>query len=154
MNQPDIGNFSMTPAKLCALILLLLAGAALCAPASAAQNGPQLASIQVPLERRQLIGLQFATAAEKELKDRINTTALVEPDEQHEGYVQTRFAGWIRDVFVNQTYQYVRKGQPLFTIYSPDLVSAEQEYLLALDTTKELAAKRCAGRGKRRAVAG
>jgi Cu(I)/Ag(I) efflux system membrane fusion protein/cobalt-zinc-cadmium efflux system membrane fusion protein len=63
---------------------------------------------------------------------------LVEPDEQREGYVQTRFAGWIRDVFVNQTYQYVRRGQPLFTIYSPDLVSAEQEYLLALNTTKGL----------------
>jgi RND family efflux transporter MFP subunit len=104
----------------------------------AAPSGPQLAPIQISPRRRQLIGLQFATVEEQQVTDRIETTALVEPDEQHEGYVQTRFAGWIRDVFVNQTYQSVRKGQPLFTIYSPDLVSAEQEYLLALDTTKDL----------------
>jgi multidrug efflux pump subunit AcrA (membrane-fusion protein) len=107
-------------------------------PARAVENQPQLGPIQISSERRQLIGLQFASVKEKELTDRIETTALVEPDEQHQGYVQTRFAGWIREVFVNQTYQYVRKGQPLFTIYSPDLVSAEQEYLLALGTTKDL----------------
>ena len=63
---------------------------------------------------------------------------MVEPDEQLEGYVQTRFAGWIRQVFVNQTYQFVRKGQPLFTIYSPDLVSTENEYLIALNAARRL----------------
>jgi Cu(I)/Ag(I) efflux system membrane fusion protein/cobalt-zinc-cadmium efflux system membrane fusion protein len=45
--------------------------------------------------------------------------------------VQTRFPGWIQQVFAKATYQYVRKGQPLFTVYSPELVSTEQEYLLA-----------------------
>ena len=118
--------------------LLILAALTLGRPVAAAQDGPQLAPIQVSPERRQLIGLQFATVEEKQLNDSIETTALVEPNEQLQGYVQTRFAGWIRQVFVNQTYQYVRSGQPLFTIYSPDLVSAEQEYLLALDTTKGL----------------
>jgi RND family efflux transporter MFP subunit len=111
---------------------------ALKTPARAAQDAPQLSPVQVSPEKRQLIGLQFATVERKQLQDRIQTTALVEPDEQQEGYVQTRFAGWIRNVFVNQTYQYVRRGQALFTIYSPDLVSAEQEYLLALDTTNDL----------------
>ena len=52
-------------------------------------------------------------------------------DEQRLSYVQTRFPGWIQNVFANATYQYVRKGQKLFTIYSPDLASTEQEYLLA-----------------------
>jgi Cu(I)/Ag(I) efflux system membrane fusion protein/cobalt-zinc-cadmium efflux system membrane fusion protein len=108
------------------------------AQAIAAQDSLQLAPIQVSPEKRQLIGLQFATVEWKELKDLIQATALVEPDEQQEGYVQTRFSGWIRNVYVNQTYQYVRRGQPLFTIYSPDLVSAEHEYLLALDTTSGL----------------
>jgi hypothetical protein len=96
--------------------------------AAIAAQDAQLSPIQVSPEKRQLIGLQFATVELRELKDRIQTTAFVEPDEQQEGYVQTRFPGWIRNVFVNQTYQYVRRGQPLFTIYSPDLVSAEQEY--------------------------
>jgi Cu(I)/Ag(I) efflux system membrane fusion protein/cobalt-zinc-cadmium efflux system membrane fusion protein len=52
--------------------------------------------------------------------------------------VQTRFAGWIQNVSANATYQYVRKGQRLFTIYSPDLVSTEQEYLLARQNQKSL----------------
>src|SRR5262249_53139421 len=46
-------------------------------------------------------------------------------------YVQTRFAGWLRQVFVGATGDRVHKGQPLFTIYSPELVATEEEYLLA-----------------------
>ena len=49
------------------------------------------------------------------------------------------FAGWIQSVYANATYQYVKKGQRLFTIYSPDLVSTEQEYLLARQNQKTLA---------------
>ena len=60
-------------------------------------------------------------------------------DEQSLSYVQTRFAGWIQNVSANATYQYVKKGQRLFTIYSPDLVSTEQEYLLARQNQKTLA---------------
>ena len=130
-----------SPAWLCGLVAILavlLLAVGLPSPAPAAQDAPQLTPIQVSPEKRQLIGLQFATVQQKELNDHIQTTATVEPDEQRESYVQTRFAGWIRNVFVNQTYQYVRRGQPLFTVYSPDLVSAEQEYLLALDTTSGL----------------
>ena len=76
----------------------------------AQDSAPKLAPIQLTPERRQLIGLQIATVEEKELASRIETTGMVEPDEQIEGYVQTRFAGWIRQVFVNQTYQFVRQG--------------------------------------------
>lgn len=104
-------------------------------PARAQSN---LAPIQISPERRQLIGLQTATVEEKDLTGRIETTGTVEPDEQLEGTVQTRFAGWIRQVLVNQTYQPVRKGQPLFTIYSPDLVNTENEYLIALKSNQRL----------------
>jgi RND family efflux transporter MFP subunit len=93
----------------------------------------QLAPIRVTSERRQLIGLKLATVVRKDISDRLNTTGNVETDERLQGYVQTRFAGWIEQVFANSTYQYVRRGGPLFTIYSPDLVSTENEYLLALD---------------------
>jgi Cu(I)/Ag(I) efflux system membrane fusion protein/cobalt-zinc-cadmium efflux system membrane fusion protein len=102
----------------------------------AQENTSKLAPIQLTPERRQLIGLQIASVEDKELVGRIETTGLVEPDEQLEGYVQTRFSGWIRQVFVNQTYQFVRKGQPLFTIYSPDLLATENEYLIALTAAR------------------
>jgi len=99
----------------------------------------QLAPIRITPERRQLIGLKFAKVVRKNVSDRLETTGNIETDERLQGYVQTRFAGWIEQVFANSTYQYVRRGQPLFTIYSPDLVSTENEYLLAIDARKRVA---------------
>ena len=106
--------------------------------ADATASEPALAPVQLDDRRRQLIGLQLATVTEAPLVDRIDTTGTIVPDERLQGYVQTRFAGWIRRVFVDQTYQYVRRGQPLFTIYSPDLASAEREYVLARATAVRL----------------
>ena len=122
---------SKSPVLLLAIVIGTLASTSAPSPARAQDNGPKLAPIQLTPERRQLIGLQIAEVREEDLVARIDATGLVEPDEQLEGYVQTRFTGWIRQVFVNQTYQSVEKGQPLFTIYSPDLVSTENEYLIA-----------------------
>src|SRR6201993_633685 len=98
----------------------------------------QLAPMRIAPERRQLVGLKFATVARRDVNDRLETTGNIETDERLQGYVQTRFAGWIEQVFANSTYQYVRRGQPLFTIYSPDLVSTESEYLLAIDARKRV----------------
>jgi RND family efflux transporter MFP subunit len=97
-----------------------------------------LAPIHITPERRQLIGLKYATVQRKDVSDRLETTGNIEADERLQGYVQTRFAGWIEQVFANSTYQYIHRGQPLFTIYSPDLVSTENEYLLALDARKRV----------------
>ncbi|HEY6418613.1 MAG TPA: efflux RND transporter periplasmic adaptor subunit [Candidatus Binataceae bacterium] len=107
------------------------------APIACGADSP-LAPIRITPERRQLIGLKFATVVRKDVSDRLDTTGTVETDERLQGYVQTRFAGWIEQVFANSTYQYVRRGEPLFTIYSPDLVSTENEYLLALDARKRV----------------
>jgi multidrug efflux pump subunit AcrA (membrane-fusion protein) len=122
------------------VITAVLISLSLTAPVQtrATDNGPKLAPVQITPERRQLIGLQFAKVEEEEMVDRIDATGLVEADEQLQGYVQTRFSGWIRQVFVDQTYQHVEKGERLFTIYSPDLVSAENEYLIALSSENQL----------------
>ena len=72
----------------------------------------------------------------KSINDDLRVPGNVDIDEQKLSYVQTRFPGWIQNVFANATYQYVRKGQPLFTVYSPDLVSSQQEYLLARKNQK------------------
>src|SRR5216683_3032425 len=140
--QMSLGRAAIT---LCGKVVFLAIGmcivvvsTAVTREAAAADSGPKLAPIQLTPERRQLIGLQIATVEEKDLTGRIDTTGLVEPDEQLEGYVQTRFAGWIRQVFVNQTYQFVKKGQALFTIYSPDLLSTENEYLIAQQSERRL----------------
>ncbi len=96
-------------------------------------------AIQLTPERRQLIGLRFASVERREVYQTIDTTGNVEPDEQLETDVQTRFAGWIDRVFVDQTFEYVRRGQPLFTVYSPELASTEQEYVLALHARDRVA---------------
>ena len=100
-------------------------------PAAAMPAEPPLAPIQLTPQRMQSIGVRLAPARVKEVSDEVRVTGSVEVDERRMSYVQVRFPGWIRKVFVDATYQNVRHGQPLFTIYSPDLVTTEQEYLLA-----------------------
>ena len=79
----------------------------------------------------QSIGVRIGKVESRTINDEIRSYGTVQPNERHFAYVQTRFAGWIRQVFVDATGDFIRKGQPLFTIYSPELVETEREYLLA-----------------------
>jgi RND family efflux transporter MFP subunit len=90
-----------------------------------------VAPIQLSPQRMQSIGVKIGTVESKTLSDEIRSYGTVQPNERHFAYVQTRFAGWIRQVYADATGDIVRKGEPLFTIYSPDLVASEREYLLA-----------------------
>jgi RND family efflux transporter MFP subunit len=99
-----------------------------------------LVPVQLTPERMQSIGLQTGTVEYKQLNDDIRATGTVDINERLLSYVQVRFPGYIRKVFANATYQYVRKGEPLFTIYSPDLVATQEEYLLARQNQKTLSA--------------
>lgn len=97
---------------------------------------PTLAPLQLSPQRLQAIGVKTATVELRQINDQLRLPGNVDINEQQVSYVQTRFPGWIQKVFANATYQYVHKGQTLFTIYSPDLVSTEQEYLLAKQNQK------------------
>lgn len=105
-------------------------------PATPASAEPEeseipLSPVQLSPQRLQAIGVKTAVVERKDVKDEMRLPGNVDVNERQLAYVQTRFPGWIQKVFANATFQYVRKGQPLFTIYSPDLVSTEQEYVLA-----------------------
>jgi Cu(I)/Ag(I) efflux system membrane fusion protein/cobalt-zinc-cadmium efflux system membrane fusion protein len=109
------------------------------APSAAAEpTEPPLTSVQVSPERLQSIGVSSGEVVRKPVADEIRTIGNVAVDETKLAYVQVRFPGYLQRVFVDATYQYVRKGQPLFTIYSPDLVSTEREYLLARQSQARL----------------
>jgi membrane fusion protein, copper/silver efflux system len=82
-------------------------------------------------ERRQSIGVKTGTVEYRQVHDEIRTTGNVEVDETRLADVQVRFAGWVQKVYADATFKQVRKGQRLLTIYSPDLVTTENEYLLA-----------------------
>jgi RND family efflux transporter MFP subunit len=101
------------------------------AATSPASSTAQLAPVQLSPQRLQAIGVTTATVELRTVTNDLRVPGNVDVDERKLAYVQTRFPGWIQKVFANATYQYVRKGQPLFTIYSPELVSTEQEYILA-----------------------
>jgi hypothetical protein len=90
-----------------------------------------LAPVQLTPERMQSIGVKIGDVEYKQVSDDIRATGNVDIDERLVSYVQVRFPGYIRKVFANATYQYVRAGEPLFTVYSPDLVATQQEFLLA-----------------------
>ncbi len=94
--------------------------------------------VQLSAERLQSIGVKFGTVERKPVQDEIRATGTVAIDETRLSYVQTRISGQIEKVFADATYQYVRKGQRLFTIHSPELVVAEREYLLAKQNAKNL----------------
>jgi Cu(I)/Ag(I) efflux system membrane fusion protein/cobalt-zinc-cadmium efflux system membrane fusion protein len=98
-----------------------------------------LVPVQLTPQRMQSIGVKTGVVDSKSVQSEIRTVGDVEVDETRLAYVQVRFPGWIQKVFADSTYQYVRKGQCLFTIYSPDLVTTEQEYLLARQNRNELA---------------
>ncbi|HLY60559.1 MAG TPA: efflux RND transporter periplasmic adaptor subunit [Terriglobia bacterium] len=100
-------------------------------PAATAPGEAQLVPIQLSPQRLQSIGAKTGEVKMKSIHDEIRATGSVEVDEERLAYVQVRFPGWIQHVFANATYLYVHKGQPLFTIYSPDLVASQGEYLLA-----------------------
>lgn len=115
------------------------------APAQQESGQAQIAPVQLTPERMQSIGVKTGTVEYKQVSDDIQATGTVEIDEQSVAYVQVRFAGYIRKVFANATYQYVRKGEPLFTVYSPELVATQQEYLLARQNQKALGASSIEG---------
>ena len=97
-----------------------------------------LTPIQLSVERLQSIGVRFGVVERKPVQDEIRATGTIAIDETRLSYVQTRISGHIETVFADATYQYVRKGQPMFTIHSPELVVAEREYLLAKQNAKNL----------------
>jgi RND family efflux transporter MFP subunit len=97
-----------------------------------------LAPIQLSPQRMQSIGVRIGEVKYQPVNDEIRFFGNVQADERRLAYVQTRFAGWIRKLYADATGDFVHKGQPLFTIYSPDLVTTEQEYLIAKKNQADL----------------
>ena len=105
---------------------------------STAATETPLAPIQLSPQRMQSIGVKIGTVESKTINDEIRSYGNVQPNERHFAYVQTRFAGWIRHVYADAAGDFVKQGEPLFTIYSPDLVATEREYLLAKKNAEAL----------------
>lgn len=105
--------------------------------APSAESGGEL---DVAPERLQSIGVRFERATRRALDRDIRTVGRVAIDERRLARVNLKIEGWIDQLYVNTTGQSVTRGQPLFSVYSPELVATQEEYLLALRSAQTLGA--------------
>ncbi|HKE86963.1 MAG TPA: FixH family protein [Vicinamibacterales bacterium] len=94
--------------------------------------------VSIDPRRQQLIGVRTAAVTREPMRHALRTVGVVRYDETTLADINLRLEGWIRDLYVDYTGQPIRKGQPLFTLYSPDLLATQQEYLLALKTRDQM----------------
>jgi len=113
-------------------------------PDSPAQNLP-MGTIQVSPEKQQLIGVKYDFPSLGASTRTIRAVGKVMPDEKRIVHVHTRVDAWIDKVLVDFTGKFVEKGQPLLTLYSPDLLATQEEFLLALKAQDLMKASTLAG---------
>ncbi len=99
-----------------------------------------LSAVTIDAARQQLIGLKIAHVGVGEVGGSWRTSSRIAVDETRVHHVNVKFSGFMEHVHGDFVGRPVKKGEPLFSIYSPELLAAQQEYLLALDTRKRLAA--------------
>jgi Cu(I)/Ag(I) efflux system membrane fusion protein len=83
-------------------------------------------------EPAQLVGARTTVVQSRPLVKKIRTVGVIAYDERKIANIYSKVDGWIDNIYVDFTGKAVRKGEPLFTLYSPDLVATQEEYLLAL----------------------
>jgi len=91
-------------------------------------------------ERRALLGVRTEEVRDARIDRTIRAVGRVAADERRLAHVHTKFEGYVERLYVDFTGKFVKKGDPLLAIYSPELVATQQEYLLALRAQKQLGA--------------
>jgi RND family efflux transporter MFP subunit len=94
-------------------------------------NKMPVGTVKISSQNQQVIGVQTAVVRNEALVRALRTTGQITADETKIAHVHVKISGFIEEVFVDYVGQLVKKGQPLFTLYSPDLVSAQEEFLIA-----------------------
>jgi membrane fusion protein, copper/silver efflux system len=100
-------------------------------PAAPAAAGipPGYAPVDVDQSRQQLLGIATMAVGRQPIDKGIRTVGIVQSDETRTSHVHVKFDGFIEEIYVDYTGKSVKKGQPLFKIFSRDLLAAQQEYL-------------------------
>lgn len=88
-------------------------------------------TVHISTERQQLIGVRYATVERGSGARAVRTVGKIAADETRIGHVHTRVEGWLEKVFVDFTGDLVKRGDPMLTIYSPEMLASQQELLLA-----------------------
>ncbi|HUY88237.1 MAG TPA: efflux RND transporter periplasmic adaptor subunit [Pirellulales bacterium] len=88
--------------------------------------------VQLSEARQQLIGVKIGRVERDHLRMSLRAVGIIEPDQTRLKRVQTRISGWVTKVFVNYVGQNVKQDDPLLEVYSPNLLSTQEEYLVAV----------------------
>jgi Cu(I)/Ag(I) efflux system membrane fusion protein len=126
--QHTRGGWPFLPAQAAALGVV---------PAITSADEPTPASDRIPLDRTTLgaLDVRLETVTRQSLTETVRAVATVVPDESRISHVHTRVAGWIEQLHVNTTGEFVRAGQPLARVFSQELLSSQTEYLAARQAT-------------------
>ena len=87
--------------------------------------------VKINPDRVQKLGVRTEIVELRDLTRTVQAVATIQANERQLHTISPRFEGWIQKLYVNTTGQSVRRGEPLLDVYSPDLVVAQQEYLIA-----------------------
>ncbi|MFZ4700188.1 MAG: efflux RND transporter periplasmic adaptor subunit, partial [Candidatus Methylumidiphilus sp.] len=96
--------------------------------------------VSISPEKIQKLGVKTETAGLRQLANTIRALGSIQVDERRVRVVTAKFEGWVKRLYVNVTGQTVKRGQPLLEIYSPELITAQQEYLIAREGEQLLSA--------------
>lgn len=94
-------------------------------------NIPGYAKVTISPDRQELIGVRIGEVKRDRLLMSIRAVGIIEPDQTRLARIQTRVSGWVTKVDVDYVGEHVKKGDPLLELYSPDLLTTQQEYLIA-----------------------
>ncbi len=94
--------------------------------------------IKISTEKIQKLGVRTEAASVKAIDKVVRAAGRIEPDERRIYTIAPKFEGYVERLHVNATGQSVAKGQPLFEVYSPELVSAQREYAIAAQGVQAL----------------
>ena len=116
-------------------------------PTDATQKQEEAPTVEIPMEKQQLIGVKTIAASVQPLQKVIRTVGKIEYDERKLTTVNAKVEGWIEKLYVNFTGSYVKKGEPLADIYSPELWATQQEFINVVRWAKKTG-KSATDRGK------
>ncbi len=96
---------------------------------AAGQTEEEASTVEIPADKQQMIGVKTASATVQSIRKTIRTVGRVEADEKKLATINLKFEAWIEKLYVDYTGKYVKKGEALAEVYSPELLATQQEFI-------------------------
>lgn len=109
--------------------------------APAQESKTEVPTVEIPAEKQRMLGVRTTAASVQPLSRVIRTVGLVEYDQRKQNTITTKVEGWIEKLHMNFAGAYVKKGDPVADIYSPELWATQQEFINVVKWAKQAAAR-------------